>query len=372
MKKQINIFIISPNDVNEERAIAKEVCQELDKAIGMGTEINAILWEDHPMTYHKNAQANIDNVLDTCDIFIVVLWHRLGSVVEGYEGALTQNKNVTGTQYEIEKILASERESIFFYFKTKEKHFSSGEVEEASRQRKLLDAFLEDINLEKGSTKHGYQEFKESAEFRQKLLNHLVIEIERRTKTKIKLPIDDSTESKNMNSLYILIWGLAIFMFGLFLLSEESAEPKVLLKKETSSQKIVKLPMTKQNTSGIYLEIQDKDGSILNKKTYNYFLEALTKADIEVFFNDNKRDFKVKLTQDIKQTTYVVSDMEMIKVECILSYVVVDLHKNSTIKAQRKRGVVTHFNSKSAKTECLDTLYDDMSKTLIKQLIGLK
>ena len=47
MKKQINVFIIAPNDVNQERVIAKEVCQKLNMSAGIDTEVKAILWEDH-------------------------------------------------------------------------------------------------------------------------------------------------------------------------------------------------------------------------------------------------------------------------------------------------------------------------------------
>lgn len=169
-----------------------------------------------------------------------------------------------------------------------------------------------------------------------------------------------------------MIFLLSLFTFGLFLLSVGSEEPKVLLKKETSSKKILKLPLSSKNTFGIYLEIQDKDSSLLSKKTYHYFLEALTKADIKVFSNDKKGDFKVKLTQNSKRSTYMVSDMEMSKAECVVSYVIVDLRKNSTIHAQTKRNVATHFDSESAKTDCLNSLYRNMSKTLVKQLIGLK
>jgi len=68
----------------------------------------------------------------------------------------------------------------------------------------------------------------------------------------------------------------------------------------------------------------------------------------------------------------VVSNIEMIKAECTLSYIIVDLRKNSTIQAQTKKSVATDFNSERAKAGCLETLYEDMSKALIKQLIGLK
>ncbi len=220
MKKQINIFIVSPTDVNPERNIAKEACHLFDDAVGDDIEINPVLWEYHPMSYHKNAQANIDSVLEKCDIFIVILWHRLGSIVDGYEGAITKSKNVTGTQYEIEKILASKKELVYFYFKTKEKNFVSHELEEALKQKQLLDTFLKDINLTKGSTKHGYQEFESGDEFREKIASHLKSAIwtlsgkrvSMPKKPKEKKPISKSQRYFYM-FLYIIVATVAFVFF---------------------------------------------------------------------------------------------------------------------------------------------------------------
>jgi hypothetical protein len=119
MKKEINVFIISPNDVKEERQISKEVCEEFSGLVGKKIEVNAILWEYHPMSYHKNAQENIDDTLDKCDIFVIILWHRLGSIVEGFEGAVTKSQKVTGTQYEIEKYFHSKKSISIFILKEK-------------------------------------------------------------------------------------------------------------------------------------------------------------------------------------------------------------------------------------------------------------
>ncbi len=207
--QKINIFIISPSDVNDERTIAKEICQELNELTNH--KINAVLWEYNPMPYYENPQTNINKALESSDIFIVILWNRMGTIIEGFEGAITKSKNVTGTQYEIEKILATKKESILFYIKKEEKKLSFNDAEELLKQKNLLNTFLKEINLVEGSTKYSYHTFKESNEFKEKLPIHLSIELEKRYDIDIKLPKKEKlTESLGINPVYYA--GLYVFM----------------------------------------------------------------------------------------------------------------------------------------------------------------
>lgn len=208
----INIFIVSPSDVSLERNIAKDVCKQLDNIVGKDIEINSVMWEYYPMSYHKDPQANIDKILESSDIFVIILWNRLGSIIEGYQGVITQSTSVTGTQYEIEKILATKKESVFFYFKIKQKNFASEELEEAWKQRQMLDTFLKDINLTKGSTQHGYQEFLNENDFRERLTKHLKLEIERITGRKLSLEADFSEPKGVLCILYGGIAALALLL----------------------------------------------------------------------------------------------------------------------------------------------------------------
>ena len=283
MKKQINLFVISPNDVKEERQIAKEVCEEFNNLVGRKIEVTAILWEYHPMSYHKNAQENIDNVLDKCDIFVVILWRRLGSVVEGFKGAITNNENVTGTQYEIEKILSLEKEHVYFYFKSKEKYFLEDELEEALHQKQLLNTFLKEIKLTKGSTKHGYQEFEERDDFREKLTIHLLSEVQRLSGKKIVITKSDKNKnpiSKLRKFVYIFLYSLVaviaffIYSWYYFLPSMSDVWENIIKQKDIST-----------------LEInQDKNAS--SKK-----LNTIIKKKEHRFLNDNSTIEYIKVKE---------------------------------------------------------------------------
>jgi hypothetical protein len=117
MKKEINVFIVAPKDVDEERETVRDVCSILDEQTDKNIKIQAISWKQFPMFYKDNPQKSIDKYFHKSDIFVVILWNRIGTVVEGITGTVSHSDNITGTQYEIESIIASEKESVLFYLK---------------------------------------------------------------------------------------------------------------------------------------------------------------------------------------------------------------------------------------------------------------
>ena len=108
-RKRIKVFVVSPNDVKQERKIVRELCQQLSSASADKIDVEAVMWEYHPMSYHKNPQENIDVVMDKSDIFIVILWYRLGSVIEGLEGALSGDKILRELSTKLKKLLHRKR-----------------------------------------------------------------------------------------------------------------------------------------------------------------------------------------------------------------------------------------------------------------------
>ncbi len=67
----------------KRREIVKEVCDNLNHSTDKNIEISCTIWEDYPLIYTKNLQESIDELLVNADIYIVILWHRLGTSVEG-------------------------------------------------------------------------------------------------------------------------------------------------------------------------------------------------------------------------------------------------------------------------------------------------
>jgi hypothetical protein len=351
MKKEINVFIISPNDVKEERQIAKEVCEKLNQDVDSGIEVNAVLWEYHPMSYHKNAQENIDDTLDKCDIYVVILWHRLGSIVKGYEGAVTKSKQVTGTQYEIEKILSLKKEHIYFYFKREDKSFLEDELKEALYQKNLLDTFLENIDLEKGSTKHGYQEFYSNQEFRKKITNHLKIEIEKQTGMKI----DSVTKRKKLN-----YFSLVVVLLSSIFLAWIITTNIVTNKMKDSSLRYEKKP-------NIYLEINGGVKDSLSQKTFDYFLNILTNSGLNITSTGNNSTLQVIIHQDVVEKIPIISEMKMYKEECTLSYILIETETKKIIYSMQNENEVVDFNHKNAQIKCFTSLYEKVAHSLIEK-----
>lgn len=197
MKKQINIFIISPSDVNPEREVSRDVCRYLNKAVGKDIEINSISWEYKPQNYYQDAQTNFNKYKSSFtenDIAIILLWERLGSFIpNNYIGQVTKKSPVTGTQWEIEELMAYGRIPLFFYFKIKNKLYNKDELEEGLKQKRLLDSFLEDIDLKVDATVRGHHKFNNKNELKKKLMSHLSSEIESKHKINISLQDDNMT-----------------------------------------------------------------------------------------------------------------------------------------------------------------------------------
>ncbi len=185
MKFEITIFIASPSDVTTERNTIEEVCKTLEKEYKNNISIKPIRWENYPQSYHQDAQTNINTYLQPseCDIVIVVFWHRFGTFLpKNYIGPITKDCPVTGTQWEFEEALASKKPAIHFYLKKAKLNFLKDK--ELNKQYALLQNFLRKIGVHHGNAHHGFHEFNTPKEFKQRLYNHLKIELDRLIKEK--------------------------------------------------------------------------------------------------------------------------------------------------------------------------------------------
>lgn len=265
MKRQINIFIISPSDVNSEREIARDVCSQLNDAVGADVEVNSVLWEYKPQNYHKDPQGNFNvykKPFGKHDIAIVILWERLGSFIpEEYVGKITGKSPVTGTQWEIEEVMAQCEMPLFFYFKTEKKLYGKDELQEGLEQKKLLETFLEDIDLERGGTSRGYQEFASVDKFRDMLKSHLETEIEK--SSGIRITVSGRTSRKPKSKIVLI--GSVVVLLVTVLVSwilmksiapmrlEFTAEVPKLKKKLTVNTDKIDKNITKKESSPVNL-----------------------------------------------------------------------------------------------------------------------
>lgn len=78
--KTIKVFIASPGDLAEERRAFKEVIDGLNKGFGRGADVvfEPLGWEDALSQVGRRSQAVINQDIDACDVFILVMWRRWG------------------------------------------------------------------------------------------------------------------------------------------------------------------------------------------------------------------------------------------------------------------------------------------------------
>jgi hypothetical protein len=91
ISRVLNIFLASPDDVKEERIAAEDVISDLDKIIGgtLGWNIRLHKWEDTAPGFGR-PQAIINAAVDSCDLFIGLLWERWGQPTGNYSSGFEE------------------------------------------------------------------------------------------------------------------------------------------------------------------------------------------------------------------------------------------------------------------------------------------
>jgi hypothetical protein len=340
--QEVKIFIISPNDVKPERMIVRDICEALNTQAGERLDIVPVLWEDEPFTYTKNPQENIDHLLEESDIYIVILWHRLGSSVEGCTGAITKEKNVTGTQYEIEKILSLGKEHIHFYFKRTEPFFGKDELEEAVEQKRLLEKFLTAMELEKDSTKHGYHEFKSTREFQKQIKKHLVKEIERITSVKIR-------ESPKVIKKKLFYGALIVLLAAVWM----------MLQKDTMIQTpFATSPIDEKSSTKISLKkrVYVENTKRMDPQIYQALIASLKKRKYVITDKAGSADDMLQIEQKLHQKKSVVSGMDVVRVVCVLHYTLLERKDAKVIDTKSIKEEAVGFDAEYAQRECIEKM----------------
>ncbi|MDM7859383.1 WD40 repeat domain-containing protein [Alteromonas sp. ASW11-36] len=138
MKKNVRIFISSPNDVEIERQIALQVIQRLARKYNNSINLKAILWEREPLLASGHFQDALDP--STADIAICLLWSRLGSPLPEQFKSMDGRTGITGTEWEFERALAAfeehQKPDLLVYRKTAK---VSTDIENLAQAKSLLE-----------------------------------------------------------------------------------------------------------------------------------------------------------------------------------------------------------------------------------------
>lgn len=146
--KRLRIFISSPGDVFEERAIAERVIERLQSEYIGRLVLEPLLWEHEPLLASGNFQEQLVRPSET-DVVIAILWSRLGTrLPKGFTRA-DGSRYDSGTEYEFEDAVEGFRKNgkpdLVVYRKTAPPSVrldDEKELLERLQQKKKLDEFV--------------------------------------------------------------------------------------------------------------------------------------------------------------------------------------------------------------------------------------
>jgi HEAT repeat protein len=87
----LTVFLASPSDLEEERRIARETVERVNRVTGRRVDwhIELLGWED-TLPGHGRPQALINKDVDSCDLFVGILWRRWGQPTGEYSSGFEE------------------------------------------------------------------------------------------------------------------------------------------------------------------------------------------------------------------------------------------------------------------------------------------
>ena len=215
--KTLQVFVSSPGDVYEERAIANRVIDRLQSEYIGRVVLEPVLWEHEPLVATSTFQHQIVKPSDT-DIMVSILWSRLGTKLPRDFTRPDGSRYDSGTEYEFEEAIqgfqANGKPDLLVYRKMAPPSVrldDEQELMERLEQKKKLDDFVDRWFHDKaeGTLKAAFHAFESPSDFEELVENHLRKIIER------KLPRTQkaTTEAKAVWKKGSPFRGLAAFDF---------------------------------------------------------------------------------------------------------------------------------------------------------------
>jgi tetratricopeptide (TPR) repeat protein len=173
------IFLSSPGDVAEERALAEFVFRRLADEVADVAHLSFLIWEHEPLFGHAGFQQQIERPSQS-DLVVTILWSRLGTRLPSDYAPVKGEPAPTGTEFEINDALASYavrgKPNLLIYRKTPGPQIGLGskDFEERSEQYRRLDEFCRKTFYdERGVVTVAHHKFANSHDFERRLATHM-------------------------------------------------------------------------------------------------------------------------------------------------------------------------------------------------------
>ena len=178
---ELRIFVSSPGDVAEERALTARVLNRLAGEFSRRTRLKPIFWEHEPLLATSTFQDQIVSSSEA-DIVVCIVWSRLGTRLPSQFRRADGSAYASGTEYEFE--IAAEahkaygKPELLVYRKTTHPVVNLQDEENVrSRldQKRALDVFLQHWfhNAQDGTLVAAFHPFEQPVDFEEKLEIHL-------------------------------------------------------------------------------------------------------------------------------------------------------------------------------------------------------
>jgi tetratricopeptide (TPR) repeat protein len=173
------IFLSSPGDVAEERALAEFVFRRLADEVSEVAHLRFVIWEHEPLFGHAGFQQQLERP-SQCDLVVSILWSRLGTRLPSDFAPVKGQLAMTGTEFEIQDALASYAErakpNLLIYRKIPGPQIALGsdDFAERSDQYRRLDEFCRRAFYnDDGAVIVAHHTFTDSHTFERRLATHL-------------------------------------------------------------------------------------------------------------------------------------------------------------------------------------------------------
>lgn len=173
------IFLSSPGDVAEERALAEFVFHRLADEVSDVARLSFVIWEHEPLFGHAGFQEQLERP-SQCDLVVTILWSRMGTRLPSDFAPAKGEPAPTGTEFEIKDALASHAArgtpKLLIYRKQPGPQIGLGSADfiERSEQYRRLDEFCRrTFYNEEGVAIVAHHTFADSRTFERRLAEHV-------------------------------------------------------------------------------------------------------------------------------------------------------------------------------------------------------
>ena len=185
---RLRVFLASPGDVADERALARQVLERLpyDPMLRGQVVIEAVAWDQPgarvPMLATMTPQAAIAAGLpkpSQCDIVVAIFWSRMGTPLPDEDRKPDGGVYLSGTEWEyLDALEAAERcgkPVVLVYRRTEDPALkqSDPKFDEKRQQWLQVNAFFARFRNQDGANRRGCNEYAAPEDFRRQLDDHL-------------------------------------------------------------------------------------------------------------------------------------------------------------------------------------------------------